>query len=65
MAYFDFAMFYIYILFSSAADKFYVGYSEDPWSRLQQHKENGTDKFTGKYEDWELAAVLNAGAIRQ
>lgn len=57
-------MFYIYILYSSTADKFYVGYSEDPWARLQQHRENSSDKFTGKYEEWALMAVFEVGTSR-
>lgn len=57
-------MYHIYILYSQQADKFYVGYSEDPWVHLQQHRENGLDKFTGKYEQWELAAVFEVSDSR-
>ena len=47
-------MFYIYILHSEYLDKYYVGYSENPWERLHQHNENESTKFTGKAKDWKL-----------
>jgi putative endonuclease len=38
----------------------YVGFSEDPWSRLIQHnsKEEGT--YSSKHKPWELKAVFLA-----
>ena len=51
-------MFYIYIIYSISADKFYVGHSSDPWRRLEEHNNNSQDKFTGKYKNWELKAVF-------
>ena len=56
--------FYIYILYSQEADKFYVGYSSDPWGRLEQHLNNEKDKFTGRYKDWELKAVFQVSDQR-
>jgi len=53
-------MFYIYILYSDSADKFYVGHSSDPWQRLQQHLNNTGDKYTGSYKDWRITAVFEA-----
>ena len=49
--------FYIYILYSNNLDKFYIGYSGDPWKRLMEHNTNSLDKFTGKTSDWQLKAV--------
>ncbi|MBK9670737.1 MAG: GIY-YIG nuclease family protein [Bacteroidetes bacterium] len=41
-------MFYVYILFSSLANKYYVGYTGDKLStRLQKHNSNHKG-FTGK-----------------
>ncbi len=57
-------MFYLYILYSAEANKYYVGHSLDPWSRLIQHNENAGDKYTGKYNDWQLMAVFEAGTTR-
>lgn len=51
-------MYYLYILKNIEFDLFYVGYSSDPWNRLQQHNSNTGEKFTGKYSDWELASVF-------
>ncbi len=52
-------MYYIYVLYSIEADKYYVGHSNDQWRRLEQHLKNGADKFTGRYKDWKLKAVFN------
>ena len=53
---------YIYIIYSASADKYYVGFSADPWRRLTQHNENESDKYTGKYSNWELSAVFEVKA---
>ena len=50
--------YYIYILYSDSIDRFYVGYSSNPWLRLEQHLSNSTDKYTGKAKDWILKAVF-------
>ena len=50
--------YYLYILFSKQADKFYVGHSNNPWERLLQHNSNKIEKYTGKYTDWEIKAVF-------
>ena len=57
-------MFYVYIIHSNTADKYYTGYSEDPWEQIIQHNQNDGDKYTGKYEDWALAAVFEVSEIR-
>jgi len=57
-------MFYIYIIYSETADNYYTGYSEDPWSRIIQHNDNKSDKYTGKYDNWKLAAVFEASEER-
>lgn len=51
-------MFYIYILYSETINKYYIGQSQDPWNRLEQHNENTPDKYTGKSKDWTLKAVF-------
>jgi len=51
---FFYMIFYVYILFSSLANKYYVGYTGDKLStRLQKHNSNHKG-FTGKYIDWIL-----------
>jgi len=57
-------MYYIYILYSSSSDIYYVGHSDDPWNRAIQHnaKENGT--FASKHKPWKLVAIFEAGPTR-
>jgi len=57
-------MFYIYIIYSAISDRFYVGYSQNPWHRLEQHLSNHKDKYTGRHSDWELKAVFEVGESR-
>jgi len=58
------AMYYLYILYSAAADKYYLGHSGNPMERLQQHLTNSGEKYTGRYKDWELKAVYEASTIK-
>ena len=57
-------MYYIYILYSADADKYYVGHSEDPWARQDQHLSNNGTKYTGSYKDWQMMAVLQVSENR-
>ena len=57
-------MYYIYFLYSEAADKYYVGHSQDPFKRLEQHLSNSGDKYTGSYVDWKLKAVFEVSPLR-
>ncbi len=50
--------FFIYINYSKNIDKYYVGYSSDPWARLSQHNSNGKEKYTGRAKDWVLKSVF-------
>jgi putative endonuclease len=51
-------MYYIYILYSVQADKFYVGHTHQPAERLNQHRNNPKEKFTGRYTDWSMKALF-------
>jgi len=52
-------MFYIYILYSQKADKFYIGYSPDVFKRLQEHNNPlSNSKFTAKYLLWNLVCYF-------
>ena len=51
-------MFYIYILYSPGADRYYTGYTNDPKRRLAEHNELSTGKYTSKYRPWLLKAVF-------
>ena len=47
-------MFYLYILHSASADKFYVGYTgDDPNERVRKHNSNHKG-FTGFARDWAI-----------
>lgn len=54
-------MIYLYILHSQTADKYFVGHSENANESLQQHNANTDNKYTGKFSDWKLMAVFEAG----
>lgn len=51
-------MHYIYVLYSTTADKFYVGYSTDPFRRVEEHNSKPFTTFTAKYRPWVLKAVF-------
>jgi putative endonuclease len=58
-------MFYLYIIHSSSSEKFYVGHSENPWERILQHNEDSSDKYTGKYQNWELKAFFQVSENKE
>ena len=44
----------VYIIYSSTADKFYVGFTGDiPDERLRKHNSNHNG-FTGRFNDWQI-----------
>jgi putative endonuclease len=48
-------MYYVYILYSVSADKFYIGQTGDVQKRLEEHNHPLVNsKFTAKYLPWEL-----------
>jgi putative endonuclease len=48
-------MYYVYILYSLSADKFYIGQTGDVLKRLEEHNHPSVNsKFTAKYLPWEL-----------
>jgi putative endonuclease len=57
-------MYYIYILYSSGSDLFYVGHSDDPWRRLEEHNNSPHCTFTSKHRPWEIAGIFQAGEKR-
>jgi putative endonuclease len=55
-------MFYIYILYSSKYDKYYIGYTSNYLQRLVQHNEQMKfNTFTAKYRPWEFSAIFEIG----
>jgi len=47
-------MFYIYFLYSTSSDKYYVGYSDDLNRRLIEHNTSDFISFTKKHRPWSL-----------
>ncbi|MGD0755974.1 MAG: GIY-YIG nuclease family protein [Bacteroidales bacterium] len=45
-------MFYIYIIYSESADKYYIGHTSDPLRRLKEHNEAIKNSFTSHYRPW-------------
>ena len=54
-------MYFIYILYSEVADKYYVGCTDDPYRRLEEHNSKPYDTFTSKYRPWKLRAYFMCG----
>ena len=50
-------MFYVYILFSSSLEKYYVGYTESVSIRLNQHN-TGKGNYTSKGIPWILITTF-------
>jgi putative endonuclease len=58
-------MYYIYILFSESADKFYVGYIQDPKERLLKHNEQENfNTYTRKFRPWKMLRFLRHPQIK-
>ena len=54
-------MYFIYILYSEAYDKFYVGQSNDLERRLEEHNTENKNAFTTKYRPWKLLKSFPVG----
>ena len=54
-------MYYIYILYSESSDKYYVGYSSDPFRRLNEHNKSLLSTYTSKHRPWDLKAIYSCG----
>ena len=57
-------MIYLYILYNSGIDKYYIGQSNDPWRRLIEHNSNNKQTYTGKSSEWTLEAVFEVSPNR-
>lgn len=53
--------YYVYVLLSEVANKFYVGMSADPQIRLKQHN-SGHSQFTKGFRPWKLVYSELAGS---
>ncbi|MDQ0968206.1 putative endonuclease [Flavobacterium sp. W4I14] len=57
-------MFYLYILYSSSSDKYYVGYTEDAEKRLYEHNNSERKTYTSKHHPWILKKSIALGKNR-
>ncbi len=60
--------YWIYILYSPGADRYYVGQTRDVVARLRSHNEgarpNQSTKYTFKHRPWELVCSFSVGTDR-
>ena len=49
--------YYVYILYSTQFDRFYIGQTQDTTIRLQRHN-TGLEKATSPYIPWEIKCVI-------
>ena len=47
-------MFWVYVLYSEAFDKIYIGYTSDLASRVESHNKLATKGWTLRYRPWAL-----------
>ena len=57
-------MFYIYIIYSESADKYYIGYTNDPDRRLVEHNTVIKNSYTFKFRPWILKSVFMVSESR-
>ena len=58
-------LFYVYILHSESANKYYVGHTPDPHKRLSEHNAyDNFSKYTAKYKPWKLMAYFPVSVNR-
>ncbi|MBX2931669.1 MAG: GIY-YIG nuclease family protein [Chitinophagaceae bacterium] len=51
-------MYYIYILYSTSSNLYYIGYSNHPKRRLIEHNSSSFNTFTSKHRPWEIKAIF-------
>ena len=50
--------YYVYILYSEKADKYYVGQTPDLKTRMLFHNQLSDSSYTSKYRPWELKLAI-------
>ena len=54
---FLFMAFYVYILYASSFDRYYIGQTNNPVARLVRHN-HGYEKATSPYVPWDMICLL-------
>ena len=57
--------YFVYILQSEAADKFYIGQTSEIQERLIRHNEGEADKFTLRYRPWSVFHTISCSSRKQ
>jgi len=58
-------MYYVYILYSSKIDKYYIGYSENPKKRLEFHNSTFNKIWSKRGQPWKLKLTLAFNSKRE
>ncbi len=51
-------MYYLYILYSKSSDRYYIGHTNDPKRRLEEHNTSPFRTYTSKHRPWILEAAF-------
>jgi putative endonuclease len=57
-------MFYVYIIYSECADRYYIGHTNDPERRLIEHNTTDEIKFTTKFRPWTMLLAFEVSELR-
>jgi len=57
-------MYFIYILYSPSADKYYIGHTNDIIRRMEEHNHSLGNKYSSKYRPWILKVSFQVGNQR-
>jgi putative endonuclease len=49
--------YFLYVLWSATGQRFYLGISEDPDHRLEQHNAPDADGWTRRYQPWTIVHI--------
>lgn len=65
VSFFYVVMYYVYIIYSSKSDKYYVGLTSDVQRRIEEHNDPlRVNKYTSKYLPWELKLFFEVSEER-
>ncbi|HPT22672.1 MAG TPA: GIY-YIG nuclease family protein [Bacteroidales bacterium] len=57
-------MFYVYILYSEGADRYYIGHTSEPSRRLEEHNTVIKNSYTNKYRPWIMKGCFQVSESR-
>ena len=57
-------MFYVYILYSESADRYYIGHTDEPDRRLEAHNTVIKNSYTAKFRPWIRKACFEVSESR-